>query len=128
MQQVFCRHREREKEMRWRYVMIDGELVEITPEIQVADAPMVMPDIQPYQSMVDGSIIGSRSRHREHLRRHGLIEVGNERIEPRADLRKTGAKEALVRSLQEAKAKHGSRAVELAISDAMNRAHELKRR
>lgn len=38
----------------------------------------VMGDIQPYQSMIDGSIIGSRSVHREHLRAHGCIEVGNE--------------------------------------------------
>lgn len=114
--------------MRRRWVMIDGELVEITREIPEPDAPMVMPDIQPYQSMVDGSLISSRSRHREHLKQHGLIEVGNERLKPGADLRKTGAKEALIRSLQEAKAKHGSRAVELAISSAMNMANELKRR
>ena len=42
------------------------------------NAPMVMPDIQPYQSMIDGSIINSRSRHREHLREHGCVEVGND--------------------------------------------------
>ncbi len=38
----------------------------------------IMPDIRPYQSMADGSIIGSRSTHREHLRRHNMIEVGND--------------------------------------------------
>jgi hypothetical protein len=37
-----------------------------------------MPDIKPYRSMVDGSMIGSRSMHREHLKAHGCIEVGNE--------------------------------------------------
>lgn len=37
-----------------------------------------MPDITPYRSMETGEIVGSRSTHREHLRRHGLIEVGNE--------------------------------------------------
>jgi len=41
-------------------------------------APMVMPDIEPYQSMINGEMITSRSRHREHLREHGCIEVGNE--------------------------------------------------
>lgn len=41
-------------------------------------SPMVMGDIQPYQSMVTGEMITSRSVHREHLRRHQLIEVGNE--------------------------------------------------
>ncbi len=40
--------------------------------------PMVIPDIQPYQSMATGEMITSRSRHREHLRQHGLVEVGNE--------------------------------------------------
>lgn len=41
-------------------------------------APMVMNDIQPYRSMIDGSMIESRSKHKEHLRRHGCIEIGNE--------------------------------------------------
>ena len=41
-------------------------------------APLVMGDIQPYQSMLDGREITSRSRHREHLRDHGCIELGNE--------------------------------------------------
>ncbi len=42
------------------------------------NAPMVMGDIQPYQSMCDGTMITSRSQHREHLRRHNVIEIGNE--------------------------------------------------
>lgn len=37
-----------------------------------------MPDIEPYRSMADGSIIGGRAQHREHLRRHNCVEVGNE--------------------------------------------------
>lgn len=37
-----------------------------------------MPDIKPYKSMVTGEMITSRSKHREHLKRHDLIEVGNE--------------------------------------------------
>ncbi len=44
-----------------------------------SDAPMVMRDISPYQSMADGSMITSRSAHREHLKRHNLIEIGNEK-------------------------------------------------
>lgn len=38
----------------------------------------VMPDIKPYRSMIDGRIIQSRSRHREHLRANRCIEIGNE--------------------------------------------------
>lgn len=39
---------------------------------------MVMGDIQPYRSMVTGEMINSRSQHREHLKAHRLVEVGNE--------------------------------------------------
>ena len=47
----------------------------------------VMPDIAPYQSMADGSIISSRSTHRQHLKRHNAIEIGNDTaqlLRPRA--------------------------------------------
>lgn len=49
---------------------------QITPRRQ---ATMVMGDIQPYISQIDGSLIESRSKHRTHLRDHGCIEVGNEK-------------------------------------------------
>ena len=41
-------------------------------------AHMIMTDIQPYQSQIDGRMITSRSHHRNHLREHGCIEVGND--------------------------------------------------
>jgi hypothetical protein len=52
-----------------------------------ADSPaarsfLVMPDIQPYKSTIDGSMITSRSQHRTHLRDNNCIEVGNERLPP----------------------------------------------
>lgn len=34
-----------------------------------------------YVSVVDGSHISSKRAHREHLKRHGLIEIGNEKAE-----------------------------------------------
>lgn len=40
----------------------------------------VMGDIGEYTSTVDGSRITTRSAHREHIRKHDLIEVGNQRI------------------------------------------------
>lgn len=40
--------------------------------------PMVVRDIEPYQNMVDGRMITSRAEHRELLKRHNLVEVGNE--------------------------------------------------
>lgn len=51
-------------------------------------APMVMKDVEPYRSVIDGSVIGGRRQHREHLKANGCIEVGNEYAppRPRADL------------------------------------------
>lgn len=89
--------------MRKSYVQIEGQLYEKAGDNTVIIAgqkwgciaghwmpldghfgtsAMVMPDIQPYQSVIDGSLITSRSRHREHLSAHGCIEMGNERPKP----------------------------------------------
>lgn len=46
--------------------------------------PFVIGEIEPYQSMIDGSMITGRRQHREHLRQHGCIEVGNEKLTPKA--------------------------------------------
>ena len=43
-------------------------------------APMVQSDIQGYVSQIDGSWIDSKSKHRSHLKQHGCIEVGNEKM------------------------------------------------
>lgn len=40
--------------------------------------PAVMSDIGGYISQVDGSWIDSRSKHRNHLKQHNMIEVGND--------------------------------------------------
>lgn len=74
-----------------RYIK-DGEPVEVNCPLcgeNTTDAiPMqygrvkpnltVIQDIEPYKSPLDGSVISSRSRHREHMREHGVIEMGNE--------------------------------------------------
>jgi hypothetical protein len=64
--------------VRKSYVQIGGVLYEKGAEPQEPLAPMVMPDIAEYTSMYDGTRIKSRSQHREHLRDHGLQEIGNE--------------------------------------------------
>ena len=64
--------------MRRSFVQINGVLYEKGTEPREEVAPMVMGDIEPYQSMIDGSLITSRSKHREHLRQHGCQEIGNE--------------------------------------------------
>lgn len=61
-------------------------------------APMVSTDIPPYRSMVTGEMITSRSQHRAHLKQHGVIEVGNEKIAPRKSTigNAPGLKETLI--------------------------------
>lgn len=51
-----------------------GEIVRISeyPGVQV------MPDIKPYVSMADGSLVEGRAQHREMLKRTGSREIGNE--------------------------------------------------
>lgn len=66
------------------YDKILGKVVEKgseAPDVGEIKRIHIMPDIQPYKSMVDGSRIKSRSDHRDHLRAHGVIEVGNEKME-----------------------------------------------
>jgi hypothetical protein len=47
-------------------------------EMKPREAPRVMSDISGYISQVNGQYIDSRSKHRDHLKRHGMIEVGND--------------------------------------------------
>lgn len=61
-----------------RFVQIDGELIEVTDEMRTQLVPAVVPDIDPYKSMVNGEMITSRSKHREHLTRHGFEEIGKD--------------------------------------------------
>ena len=59
------------------FIQIDGVLYEKGKEPR-EDGPIIQGDIQPYQSMIDGTLITSRSKHREHLKVHGCVEVGND--------------------------------------------------
>lgn len=45
---------------------------------RIVTAPYVAADMTPYQSMITGELITSRSQHRAHLRDHSCIEIGNE--------------------------------------------------
>ena len=49
---------------------------------QRAAGPYFIPDIAPYRSPIDGSVVGGRRQHRDHMRAHGVIEVGNEKPVP----------------------------------------------
>lgn len=87
---------------RRRFVQIDGELVEVGDDyVREPIAPMIYGDIQPYRSAIDGSLIGSRSTHREHLKAHGCIEVGNEKMTSKRLAPPPGLKETIARVVNE---------------------------
>lgn len=65
----------------------------------------IIRDIDPYRSIVTGEVISGRRQHREHLRKHDLVEVGNENPRPQQqkpmpsaakDLRQTMRERGLV--------------------------------
>ena len=67
--------------MKRRYIQIEGKLYEVGHEPHAErTGPDIMPDIEPYRSMIDGRMITSRSQHREHLRDNNCVEVGNEAL------------------------------------------------
>lgn len=73
-------------------------------------APMVMGDIQPYQSMITGEMINSRSQHKQHLKAHKCIEIGNETkyLKPREAIdlspeSKAHRKETIIREVSKLK-------------------------
>lgn len=49
----------------------------------VGSGLQIIPDIEPYRNVIDGKVIGGRRQHRDFLRAHGCIEVGNERVQRR---------------------------------------------
>lgn len=65
----------------WGYTLNTPEAEEAwkqKQEMTRREAPMVMSDIEGYVSQVDGSWIDSRSKHRNHLKQHKMIELGND--------------------------------------------------
>jgi hypothetical protein len=58
-------------------VQINGVLYERGHE-PTAEGPIIIDDITPYRSMITGEMITSRSQHREHLRLHGCVEIGDQ--------------------------------------------------
>ena len=65
----------------WGYTLGSPEAEQAWKEKQemtFKEAPMVQSDIGGYVSQIDGSWIDSRSKHRNHLKQHRMIELGND--------------------------------------------------
>lgn len=59
-----------------------------------------VPDIAGYRSTITGEWIGSRSTHRAHLKQHGCIEIGNEKMPPRKPTKLPSPREDILRALE----------------------------
>jgi len=65
----------------WGYTLGSPEAEQAWKEKQemtFREAPMVQSDIGGYVSQIDGSWIDSRNKHRNHLKQHRMIELGND--------------------------------------------------
>ena len=61
--------------MRKTYRQTKDGFVEVLREAK--RGTMIQPDIEPYESVLTGETISSRSQHREHLKAHGAEETGD---------------------------------------------------
>lgn len=66
--------------MRRRFIQIDGELVEVTPEYDAGGRKSVVGAIlgdKLYSNLplTNGADISSRTKHREYMKRHGLTTI-----------------------------------------------------
>lgn len=92
--------------MRRRWIYKDGEAIEVSRDYTAYRQVdyRVLPDIEPYQNMLDGREITSRSRHREFIRDNNLVELGNDSslfAKPKPIEPAPGLKEAYIRRVNE---------------------------
>jgi hypothetical protein len=94
---------------RYVYDAAHGKMVEVTEGTCVPEKPshQIMKDIAPYKSMITGEEITSRSRHREHLKAHGCIEVGDQVKYMVKNIRRPESPPGLHEAIQRAAYKHG---------------------
>ena len=73
-------------------------------------SPIAMSDIDGYVSPLDGEWVGSRSQHREHMKRHNVFEMGNEKpgLGPREVTIPKDAIRATIRDTAERMKSHGT--------------------
>lgn len=88
------------------------KLVYLDPEYdapkrsETVSAPYFIKDIGEYKSPIDGQMITTRSMHRDHLRAHDVVEVGNDRMAAPTETAHSdrGLGEAIKRRVEEVKA------------------------
>lgn len=97
--------------MKRSYIWQGDRLVEKIP-VRKSREHYVQDDIKPYQSMINGQIITTRSQHRRHLKANRCIEVGNESMETRVAPIKSNRREILREQLSNMTHKEANRILE----------------
>ena len=96
---------------RYIYDARTDRMVEVTERCTLAleDKPAhhIMNDIKEYKSMITGEQITSRSKHREHLKAHGCIEVGDQVNYMVKNIRRPEPPPGLHEAMMRAAYKHG---------------------
>lgn len=62
---------------RFRYNSVTKEMDEVHDKQTRERGLMIMGDIEPFVSTIDGSVISSRSHLREHMKQHGVTNVAD---------------------------------------------------
>lgn len=108
--------------MRVHYVWDRAENDWVVPKARTRQAPKltVISDIDAYKSIITGETIGGRRQHRDHLRAHNCIEVGNERLETRHQ-----EMPSVAQDLREARDTIRSHGLPLEVRTAMERARRI---
>lgn len=88
------------------YVYRDGKVIpkaEADPHPFAGKRPTnLMSDLEPFVSVVDGSVISSRSDRREHNRRNKCIDIGNDKaiLRPKPPYEPKGVAEDIKRAIE----------------------------
>ena len=76
----------------------NGEVCCGEPMSMVLSSCAVVADNTCYKSMATGQMITSRTQHKNHLKQHGLIEVGNEKVAPPKEFTRTKQEKVALRT------------------------------
>ena len=87
---------------RQRFIQVDGKLVP-SEEVHNPQRPAyyIQGDLPPYRNMINGQITEGRKQHRELLKAHNCIEIGNEKQSAQPRTPPPGLKETLIRVANE---------------------------
>lgn len=84
------------------YKWVDDEGgVEVYGEKQeTRRAFQIIPDLEPYRSPIDDAVVSGRVQHRDHMRRHDVEELGNEKAKPHKRVEMPSAAQDLKTEMQ----------------------------